>query len=108
MARPKNTVPTYRLHSPSGNSRCWVACRWVNLGKYNNEASWVGYARIVAELATSPAPTAPPSALESVSLNALLLAFWKHSEPRRFADERADPVQAEVPADIGVVRPHPC
>src|SRR4051794_30888993 len=78
MARPKNTVPTYRHHKPSNTARCWVAGRWVTLGAYNSEASRAEYARIVAELAAAPVPAAYRPGL--VSVNEVLLAFWRYAE----------------------------
>ena len=83
MARPKNTVPTYRLHSPSGTARCWVAGRWVTLGKYNSPVSRAEYARIVAELAVAPTtgqPTPASPRAADVTVNEVLLAFWRYAE----------------------------
>ena len=54
MARPKNDVPTYRLHFPSGTAHCWVT-----LGRYNSPESRAEYTRILAELAPPP-PRAVP------------------------------------------------
>ena len=31
MARPKQSVPTYRHHKPTNTARCWVGGRWVSL-----------------------------------------------------------------------------
>ena len=56
MARPKNTIPTYRLHKPSGTARCWVAGRWVTLGRYNSPESRAEYARTQAGFARRAAP----------------------------------------------------
>jgi hypothetical protein len=67
MARPKNTVPTYRLHKPSKTARCWVAGKWVNLGRYNSSESRAEYARIVAELAVAPVPASVVSLRSSAS-----------------------------------------
>ena len=81
MARPKNSVPTYRLHSPSGTARCWVGGRWVNLGKYNSPESRTEYARILAEQAVAPVPTQTSVSTSSdVTVNELLLGFWRYAE----------------------------
>src|SRR5262245_5536648 len=81
MARPKNTVPTSRLHSPSDTARCWVAGRWVTLGKYNSPESRAEYARILAEIAVAPAPTrvAPVRSCD-LTVNELLIGYWRHAE----------------------------
>lgn len=81
MARPKNSVPTYRLHSPSGTARCWVGGKWINLGKYNSPESRSEYARVLAEVAVAPVPAAAPGAAHAdVTVNELLLGFWRYAE----------------------------
>lgn len=81
MARPKNSVPTYRLHKPSNSARCWVAGRWVNLGKYNSPESRAEYARILAECAVAPLPNGVHVFGGSdVTVNELLLGFWRFAE----------------------------
>lgn len=52
------SVSPYHLHTPSGRAVVTVrtadsARRDVYLGKFNSEASHVGYRRITAELATA-------------------------------------------------------
>jgi integrase len=83
MSRPR-PVPRYRLHKPSG--RAVVTVRGpdgkrhdVYLGPYNSDESRREYARVVAELASSPAQVGPtPSA--DLTVNEVLLAFWRHAE----------------------------
>lgn len=80
MARPKNTTPVYKLHSSTGLARCWVG-GWVTLGKYGTPESRTEFARVVAELDTSPMPGQVISpAAPSPSVDELLLAFWRHAE----------------------------
>jgi integrase len=88
MARPKNTVPTYRLHSPSQTARCWVAGRWLTLGKYNSPESRAENARILAELAVTPIPAAVGTTrTPDVTVNELLVGFWRFAEQHyRHAD----------------------
>jgi integrase len=78
MARPKNKVTAYRLHTPSGSARCWVAGKWVNFGRFNSPESRAEYAPVVAELAVAPDPAA--SLAVAVTVNELLLAFWRFAE----------------------------
>lgn len=83
MARPKNSVPTYRLHKPSNTARCWVNGGWVALGKYNSPESRAEYARLLAELAVAPIPAAVGPACvraKDISVNELLLGFWQFAE----------------------------
>lgn len=90
MARPKNSVPTYRLHKPSNTARCWVNGAWVTLGKYNSPESRTEYARILAELAVAPIPAVViPAAVRvrDITVNELLLGFWRFAETHyRWAD----------------------
>jgi integrase len=83
MARPKNSVPTYRLHKPSNTARCWLNGGWVTLGKYNSPESRAEYARILAELAVAPLPSAVGPAwvrAKDITVNELLLGFWRYAE----------------------------
>ncbi|VTU01492.1 catalytic phage domain protein : Integrase, catalytic core, phage domain protein OS=Rhodopirellula sallentina SM41 GN=RSSM_06627 PE=4 SV=1: Phage_integrase [Gemmataceae bacterium] len=80
MARPKNSVPTYRLHKPSNTARCWVAGKWVTLGKYNSPESRAEYARILAEHAVAPCPTGPVKGHPDVTVNEVLLGFLRHAD----------------------------
>lgn len=85
MARPKNQTPTYKLHSTTGLARCWVAGKWVTLGKYGSPESRAEFARIIAELAVAPASAvAPATDHESgrpaqLTTDELLLAFLKYA-----------------------------
>jgi len=83
MARPKNSVPTYRLHKPSDTARCWVNGAWVTLGKYNSPESRAEYARILAELAVAPIPSAGGPAcvqVKGITVDELLLGSWRFVE----------------------------
>ena len=48
---PRKSVPSYRLHKPSGQARTIIDGRHVYLGKYNSPESHQRYARLLAELA---------------------------------------------------------
>jgi len=76
MARPKNFSPTYRKHRNS--ARCWVNGRWIELGRFNSPESRAEFARVVAELAASPAAAIAPST--SPTVVQILAAFWQHAE----------------------------
>ncbi len=83
MARPKNSVPTYRLHSPSGTARCWLNGAWVTLGKYDSPESRAEYARLLAELVVAPVPSAvatPATRAKDITVNELLLGFWQFAD----------------------------
>src|SRR5262249_6090297 len=78
VARPKNPIPSYSLHKPSGQARVRLNGRDVYLGRYNSEESRREYARIVAELTAAPAPAVVATVLD-VSVNEVLVAFLAHA-----------------------------
>jgi integrase len=87
MSRRPNPVPTYRLHKPSGRAVTTVRLpdgsrKDVYLGAYDSPESRAEYARILQEAAASPlpGPLHGPGASSTLSVNELLLAFWKHAE----------------------------
>ena len=88
MARTKRgTPPAYRRHS-SGQACVTVReaggrRREILLGPWESPESKAEYARILAELAANQGrahPQAPASAPVSVSVNEVILAFWRHAE----------------------------
>ena len=84
MARPKNQTPTYKLHSSTGLARCWVAGKWVTLGKFGSPESRTEFARVIAELASAPVlagtPNNPSSPHNRPTIDQVLLAFLAHAE----------------------------
>jgi integrase len=79
MSRPKNAVPSYRLHKSSGRARVTVAGRDIWLGPWNSPESKERYARIVADLdAHGSIAFRPRSAPMSVA--ALTAAYLDHVE----------------------------
>ena len=47
---PRKSVPSYRLHKPSGQARTIVRGKHIYLGKYNSPESRRKYARLLAEM----------------------------------------------------------
>lgn len=84
----KPSVPSYRLHKPSGQAVVTVPLpgggrRDVYLGPHDTPDSHKEYARVVAELAAASAgvPAAGPGpARADLTVDELLLAFWRHAE----------------------------
>ena len=52
---PRRSVPSYRLHKPSGQARTIVRGKHIYLGKYNSPESQRKYARLLAET-SQPTP----------------------------------------------------
>ena len=85
MARPKKPVPSYLHHKPSGQAivvlRAGGRSRTVYLGPYGSPESQAEYERVVAELRTASAGAAAPIVPRSgLSVNEVLVAFWRHAE----------------------------
>ena len=64
MPRRHSPVPTYRLHKQSGQAIVTIRTsngrrRDVLLGKYGSPESKADYARVIAELKVTPAPSDP-------------------------------------------------
>lgn len=57
---PRQSVPSYRLHKPSGQARTIILGSHIYLGKYNAPESREKYARLLAEL-SQPNSTADDS-----------------------------------------------
>src|SRR5262250_985808 len=87
---PSAHVPKYRRHS-SGQARVTLAGKDHLLGPYNSAQSKEAYRRLIAEWAAgqgrfAPKPDAPP-----LSVNELILAYWKHPKAYyRFDGKRGD------------------
>lgn len=101
MARPKNITPQIRRHRNS--ARCWVNGRWIELGRYGSPEALAEHARILAELASSPAAAVAPRA--TFTLNQLLAAYWQHAE-RHYRGPDGEPTteQCEIQRALGPVR----
>jgi integrase len=82
MPRPRNPIPSYRLHRQSGQAVTTLRLpdgtrKDVLLGVYNSHASKVEYERVISEWrATSGRAATPPG----LTVNELILAFWGHAE----------------------------
>ncbi|AWM41739.1 Phage integrase family protein [Gemmata obscuriglobus] len=93
MARPRNPVPKYLLHKPSGQARVRVAGRDVYLGPYGSAESKKEYERVLAELAAqAPAVAAAPTTKSPRSLTVaeMVLAFWGHAK-EHYRDRDGNP-----------------
>ena len=78
----KSSIPSYRLHKPSGQARCIVNGRHIYLGKYGSAESRQKYARILAEAALpGGAPVTPQCHSDTGPLvSELLVAYLGFAE----------------------------
>jgi integrase len=82
MSRPRNPVPTYRLHKQSGQAVVTLRLpdgsrKDVLLGPYGSPESQAEYRRVLAEWQASGGRAVAPSGL---TVNELILAYWRHVE----------------------------
>ncbi len=81
-----HSVPSYRLHKQSGQAVVTLpdglgGRRDVLLGKYGTKESRVEYARVIAEWeASGRRLPQPPGSESDLTINELILAYWKHAE----------------------------
>ena len=83
MSRKPGHVPAYRLHKPSGQARVIVGGEHIYLGRYGSAESREKYARIIAESTTGQVgvkPTNNGGDLPKLSINELILTYWRFAE----------------------------
>ncbi len=75
-------VPKYRLHKGSGQALVQINGRRIYLGKHDSPASHEKYRQIIAEWLRNGQqilPRTPDSASGQLSVNELILAYWKYA-----------------------------
>ena len=81
MPRPKNPVPTYRLHKQSGQAIVTINTGGVRkdmlLGIYNSPESKEEYRRVLTDLAAGRLNIGAPADL---TVNELCANYWKHAQ----------------------------
>jgi integrase len=83
MPRLKDRIPRYRLHRRSRQAVVTLSGRDHYLGPHGTEASRIEYDRLVAEWLAHGRmlpEAAPADDALSVTINQVLLGFWKHAE----------------------------
>jgi hypothetical protein len=81
MSRPRNAIPSYRLHKQSGQAIVTLTDGLggrhdVLLGKYGTPASRQEYARVIAEWESSHRFVSTTLACTDLTINELILRFW--------------------------------
>jgi integrase len=97
MPRPRNAVPSYRLHKRSGQARVTVADHlgrpkeiWLP-GPYNSEASLAEYERVLGILRTNGGKLPPPSQGDDMTLNELAVLFTERKVEVEYIDAEGNP-----------------
>ena len=73
-------VPKYRHHQASGRAVVRIAGRDVYLGKHGTPESKAEYRRLLGEWMSSGIAPQPPSGQHAVSIEELVLAYWRHAK----------------------------
>jgi integrase len=80
MPRPRNKVPSYLLHAPSGQARVRINGRDVYLGPHGSARSKEAYARLIAETySTNGTESVPTCGKNGISIAALIVKYDDHA-----------------------------
>lgn len=95
MPRPRNEVPTYRLHKQSGQAVVTIreagGCRRdILLGKFGSPESKQEYERIIAQQRVAPHSPVVGKASSDTSLGEIVLAFFKFAD-KHYRDSEGRP-----------------
>ncbi len=93
MPRNRNSVPTYRLHKPSGQAFLEIRGQRRYLGKWDSDESRECYARVVAELATRPksSPLASIPDGSPITVVQLIAHYWEFAQGYYVKNGRRSP-----------------
>src|SRR4051794_32527706 len=90
MPKTSSNPPKYRHFKPKNLAVVRIDGRDIYLGKHGSPESWERYARVIAEWRAgwpAPPPVGPggssaadQAASEGLTINELILAYWRHAE----------------------------
>lgn len=84
MTRQSLSIPSYRLHKPSGQAVVTLSGKDHYLGLYDNPKSRNRYDRLIAEWLASDRELRPAPVTEAgdytATIGELIVAFWRHAE----------------------------
>lgn len=80
MRKPTQRTPSYCLHRASGQAVVRIDGKDHYLGKYGTPDSRAEYDRLIAEWLGNGRNLAASTTLASLSVNEIILAFWRHAE----------------------------
>jgi integrase len=80
MRKPTPRTPSYCLHRASGQAVVRIDGKDHYLGKYDTPDSRAEYDRLIAEWLGNGRSLATATAAAGLSVNEVILAFWRHAE----------------------------
>lgn len=98
MARTKaGSLPSYRLHKPSGKALVTINGAEIYLGDYGDAASKAEYARVIAEFVTTGTFRRDNDEDESpITVVEVLAGYWKHAQAYYLKDGQPTEEQKAV------------
>jgi len=99
--------PSYRLHKARNGAVVTIAGHDHYLGAFNSPESWEKYHRLVAEWLANRAkkPISSPKAGDAnLTINHLILAYWKHAESYYVKNGDATSEQHAIRSALSFVR----
>ena len=99
MPRRTKSVPLYRRHRASGQAIVTLSGRDFYLGPHGSLASRAEYDRLIAEWLANGRRLAGDNELNAgLSINRLILKYWRHVEQYYVKNERAHPASNRTSA----------
>jgi hypothetical protein len=105
----ENPLPKYRHYKPKNLAVVRIDGRDHYLGRYDSPESWEMYHRLLAEqvvkgTVTSPVKQDGPTGADDLTLNELLLAYWRHAETYYVKDSEPTSEVDSIRQALGPVR----
>jgi integrase len=109
MSHRRKKDPSYRLHRQSGQAIVTLPdglCgrRDVLLGMYDSDESWDEYNRVLGEWRASGRRLPQTSADKDLTLNQLILAYWRHAESYYVKDGKPTSEQDAIRLSLRFVK----
>ncbi|TWT69343.1 tyrosine-type recombinase/integrase [Crateriforma conspicua] len=96
MARPKATMPSYRLHRSTKRAVVTIDGKDFYLGKYNSPESKAEYARLMAEYAVTGKAPRTDDESDAITVTELLASYWRHARTYYVKNGRPTSEQAAM------------
>ena len=95
MRKPTQRTPSYCLHRASGQAVVRIDGKDYYLGKYDTPDSRAEYDRLIAEWLGNGRSLTTSSMAPGLSVNEIILAFWRHAEQHYRAEDGAPTGEAD-------------
>ncbi len=100
---PKNRIPSYRHHKPTGQAVVTLCGADIYLGPYNSPKSRAEYDRLIKEWLAN-GRRLPRDEEAGFTINELILAYWEHCERHYRKNGKPTSQQWKIKSALGPVR----